>query len=335
MGFDAVESCTYRGYYKMDKSGFDIDIGVQTHVPPFYYGVTLANLVSALTADSVIAPLDYKIAPLIGGWHLGLALPHDEPTTKLNFSLFKDFSERVELTYILEDVSYTYRWNTLGVSISGGVSLLKERIESGFFWEPRCEFEEWRLHASVNVFMNRKYIKPYLRGGVTYEIRGDNDKTPKFEPFISIGLQLSTPTPYLYKEPKVPHTRTYTGSSLVEKPNIYLYPEGDTTVYVRLIPKEGNFITKSLPPYEDGWCVDANSRGKLNGMFDYLYYEGKLVNTPPVDDGWCVGLDSIWNFFEERLRRYGFNEKEISDFVEYWQIHLPKTRFYLVFPLYT
>jgi hypothetical protein len=295
--------------------------------------------VSALTAEGGIAPTSYsEIAPLIGGWHLGLAFPHKEPTTKLGFSLFKDFSERVELTYILEDMSRTYRWSSVGASISGGVSLLKERIEGVFLWDSRLEVEKWELHTSIDIFANNKYIKPYLRGGVAYEIRGDNEETPEFEPFISIGLQLSTPTPYLYSEPKVPHTRTYTGSywgPVVRKPNIYLYPEGDTTVCVRLIPKEGNFITKSLPLYEDGWRVDVDSGHKLNGMFNYLFYEGKLTSTPSIGEGWCVGSDSICVFFNTSLRKYGFNEKEISDFVEYWRERLPKTRFYLVFPLYT
>ena len=63
---------------------------------------------------------------------------------------------------------------------------------------------------------------------------------------------------------------------LTEKPIIYLYPEEETNIEVKLGKKEN--ITCSYPKYENGWKVVANPNGDLkyieNGKNLYaLYYE--------------------------------------------------------------
>ena len=112
---------------------------------------------------------------------------------------------------------------------------------------------------------------------------------------------------------------------VVLKPIIYLYPEKETEIVVRLGLPEN--LTSSYPKYTDGWDVIAYPDGtlvdKLTGNKLYsLYWEG-TKDSSDLDKtvGFVVkGTDSA-EFLEEKLAILGLNYKEKEEFIVYW---LPK-----------
>ena len=110
----------------------------------------------------------------------------------------------------------------------------------------------------------------------------------------------------------------------LDKPIIYLYPEKEENVKIKLGKKEK--LTCTYPKYEDEWEVIAKPNGDLTdiktGRSLYaLYWEG--INSEKCDfkEGFCVkGEDSI-SFLEEKLAMLGLNEREANEFIVYW---LPK-----------
>lgn len=106
----------------------------------------------------------------------------------------------------------------------------------------------------------------------------------------------------------------------VAKPVIYLYPEFEMNVNVRL--GEENELTCVYPFYDNGWNVFAKPNGDLvdlnTGRSQYcLYYEaiGKYAAT---NDGFVIkGKDSA-AFLEEKLAVLGLSEREANEFIIYW-----------------
>ena len=109
------------------------------------------------------------------------------------------------------------------------------------------------------------------------------------------------------------------------KPIIYLYPEKETDVTVRLGAPEK--ITSSYPKYEGGWDVTAYPNGdlidRLNGNKLYsLYWEGERnVSKLDLTTGFVVKSDDVTNFLEEKLNILGLDYREKEEFIVYW---LPK-----------
>lgn len=111
---------------------------------------------------------------------------------------------------------------------------------------------------------------------------------------------------------------------VVSKPIIYLYPEKETEVTVKLGYPEK--ITCSYPKYEDGWTVTANPDGTLmdkkTGKSLYsLYWEGKSTESVNMSEGFVVEGEKVAEFLEEKLAVLGLTEREAEEFIIYW---LPK-----------
>ena len=111
----------------------------------------------------------------------------------------------------------------------------------------------------------------------------------------------------------------------IKKPLIYLYPEAETEVTVKLGTPEK--LTSTYPKYTDGWEVIASPNGDLidkkSGDRLYaLYWEGKRdTEDLSFDTGFVVkGTDSA-DFLREKLEILGLNYKEKEEFIVYW---LPK-----------
>jgi hypothetical protein len=117
---------------------------------------------------------------------------------------------------------------------------------------------------------------------------------------------------------------------LIRKPNIYLYPEIPKQVDVSLQPH--GHITVSIPEYNSGWSVWAEPTGRLDDMYDFLFYEAEVPLVKPKV-GWCVSADNLEFFFSTTLHAFGFNEKEIYDFLDYWLPILNEAPFYEIRPL--
>ena len=120
--------------------------------------------------------------------------------------------------------------------------------------------------------------------------------------------------------------------SVDKKPLIYLYPEKETKVTVKLgYPK---LLTASYPTYSDGWDVIAKPNGDLvdkSGRTYYgLYWEGKNSIKEDFKDGFIVEKNNISSFLEEKLKILGLNEREANEFIIYWLPILQKNEYNLI-----
>lgn len=108
----------------------------------------------------------------------------------------------------------------------------------------------------------------------------------------------------------------FNGGIGVKKPNIYIYPEKKENITVRLNPR--GRITKSIPQYNKGWDVHVEPNGKIDGQFDYLFYEAKVNYNFTLDRGWIVSKTDFYSQMDAILQKIGLKSNEINDFMSYW-----------------
>jgi len=131
---------------------------------------------------------------------------------------------------------------------------------------------------------------------------------------------------------------------VADKPNLYLYPETDTQMRVRLELDWRQSVVASIPPYrEGGWHGTAHPDGTWteNGRLQrdpFLFYEVSLAGWQAQelqrDAGWCIpfgGLAAV-HAMADILADYGFDARERDDFVDAWVHDLPPADSYAVFP---
>lgn len=104
------------------------------------------------------------------------------------------------------------------------------------------------------------------------------------------------------------------------KPVIYLYPEQETDVSVKL-DLTGK-LTCTYPEYKDGWKVTAAPDGTLTDakgqIYNYLYWEGETYTNYDLSKGFCVKGKDTAKFLEDALENLGLNRKEANEFIVYW-----------------
>lgn len=104
------------------------------------------------------------------------------------------------------------------------------------------------------------------------------------------------------------------------KPVIYLYPEEETEVAVKLL-LDGQ-LTCTYPAYKDGWQVTAAPDGTLTDKqgqtYNYLYWEGEIEAQWDMTRGFCVKGEDTAAFLEESLEKLGLTRKEANEFIVYW-----------------
>lgn len=116
----------------------------------------------------------------------------------------------------------------------------------------------------------------------------------------------------------------------VRKPVIYLYPEETTRVAVRVSPT-GSFIAQ-YPEVQNGtWEVVAHTDGTLfdtrsERRFGYLFWEAQSAAHLALDAkrAHLVKSADVETFLEKTLARFGFNDRERTDFISYWIAPLRK-----------
>ncbi|MDB5184382.1 MAG: Lipoprotein [Candidatus Saccharibacteria bacterium] len=118
----------------------------------------------------------------------------------------------------------------------------------------------------------------------------------------------------------------YSGSGC-GKPVIYLYPQAPTHVNVSV----GARINKSLPTYPAGGWQDvlAQPSGQLQykgGRYSSLFWEGLGFGLyPSVSAGTVVKRADAVATIRQQLAEQGLNQKETTDFLDFWQARLPNT----------
>ena len=116
------------------------------------------------------------------------------------------------------------------------------------------------------------------------------------------------------------------------KPIIYLYPEEEMEVEVRL-NLDGR-LTSTYPKYEEGWKVTAKPDGTLydeNGKEYYaLYWEGEQRNHFTLDEGFVIPGEQTASFLEESLNILGLNRREANEFIVYWLPQMENNAYNLI-----
>ena len=115
------------------------------------------------------------------------------------------------------------------------------------------------------------------------------------------------------------------------KPIIYLYPEEETQVTIKLGKPES--LTCTYPKYEEnGWKVTAKPDGTLiynpTGRELYsLYWEGE--NNIDIDEteGFVVKGEESSKFLEEKLEILGLTPRESEEFIVYWLTKLEANKY--------
>ena len=87
------------------------------------------------------------------------------------------------------------------------------------------------------------------------------------------------------------------------KPVLYLYPEKETTVTVKL--DYAGTLTCTYPAYGDGWTVTACPDGTLTDdagqTYSYLYWEGADTIAYDFSQGFCVAGTDTAAFLEDSV----------------------------------
>ena len=104
------------------------------------------------------------------------------------------------------------------------------------------------------------------------------------------------------------------------KPVIYLYPEKETEVSVKL--ETNGKLTCTYPRYNNGWEITASPDGTLtdrNGKaYNYLYWEGETFTEYDMSEGFCVKGNDTAEFLEYALGKLGLNRREANEFIVFW-----------------
>ncbi len=114
------------------------------------------------------------------------------------------------------------------------------------------------------------------------------------------------------------------------KPIIYIYPEKDTKVKIKV--KKPKKLTCTYPKYNDGWNVLAKPNGdlidlKTNRNLYALYWEGINTVRPNFKEGFIVEGEKVSEFLEEKLEILGLNEREAEEFIIYWLPLMEKNKY--------
>ena len=117
-----------------------------------------------------------------------------------------------------------------------------------------------------------------------------------------------------------------------EKPVIYLYPEQEQEVSVRL-DYDGK-LTCTYPEYDNGWDVTAESDGTLTDEsgkeYNYLYWEGETDQEYDFSEGFCVAGEDTAKFLENALDRLGLTRREANEFIVYWLPRMEQNEYNLI-----
>ena len=126
--------------------------------------------------------------------------------------------------------------------------------------------------------------------------------------------------------------RNSAGNMRSEKPVIYLYPEQEQEVSVRL-DYDGK-LTCTYPAYDDGWNVTAAQDGTITDEsgqeYNYLYWEGDSNQEYDFSEGFCVAGENTAEFLEDALVRLGLTRREANEFIVYWLPRMEQNEYNLI-----
>lgn len=332
----------YPSYYDYDHythDGSNLSFGLNIYRKPLYLQLQLANYLNYLRNDGDA----YGIVKV--GMNEEM---YKNSFFDMNFSYTDNLSQYIHYSAYSGSVGYYHLFMPIDTLASAYFSF---GVNLGFvnhtYWE-RYSVDPglYPYYYSTNytemftiaefAWIN-KYLRPYIAFGIQNITNSDYYFSPRNSGFFSIGIQAHLENVFPYFSGNQTKMTYYKHDDYypiyVEKPNIYLYPESTTQVKVTLVPKNSNDIIQSIPSYQKGWDISIQPSGKIDNKYEYLFYEGKLAKYPKSEIGWSIPASVLWQFLPQKMAEFGFNEKEIKDFVDYWQTHLPKSEFYKIVPI--
>lgn len=116
-------------------------------------------------------------------------------------------------------------------------------------------------------------------------------------------------------------SRTSCDPNVAWKPIIYVYPEKDMDLTIKIGNKKALLYT--YPKYNDGWKIHVSKDGNI---YDYntkrnyygLYWEGIDNYELDMSEGFVVKGSETIKFLEDKLAILGLNDYEINEFIIYW-----------------
>ena len=128
-------------------------------------------------------------------------------------------------------------------------------------------------------------------------------------------------------------TTTHEEVQSTAKPVIYLYPENEIDVSIKLF--YGGTLTCTYPQYDEGWNVTARPDGTLidrstGKEYSYLFWEGVTDVEYDMSRGFCVRGEDTANFFQEILAKIGLTPREYNEFIVYWLPNMQENEYNLV-----
>lgn len=111
----------------------------------------------------------------------------------------------------------------------------------------------------------------------------------------------------------------YAEEHRLKKPVIYLYPETETRVSVKL---DFDGVSAAYPEYNDGWSVTAYPDGMLvdgsGEAYGYLFWEADSDTEFDFSEGFCVKGSDTADFLRWALAEQGLTSREYNEFIVYW-----------------
>jgi len=125
---------------------------------------------------------------------------------------------------------------------------------------------------------------------------------------------------YLIIPSSISHSTFQIEEDVCYKPVIYLYPEEQTDVSVKL--DYNGELTVTYPEYGNGWNVTAMPDGTLydkdGNEYSYLFWEGKNETVYDFSKGFCVKGEDTAEFLREKLSLMGLTPREYNEFIVFW-----------------
>ena len=107
---------------------------------------------------------------------------------------------------------------------------------------------------------------------------------------------------------------------VMDKPVIYLYPEEEMEVSVKL--DYNGELMFTYPKYNDGWTVTARPDGTLidkdGNEYSYLFWDGVCDVEYDLSKGYVIKGEDTADFLRDTLARMGLTPREYNEFIVYW-----------------
>ncbi len=119
----------------------------------------------------------------------------------------------------------------------------------------------------------------------------------------------------------------------VKKPIIYLYPEEEMTVSVKL-SLDGR-LTYTWPISQDGsWEVTAKPSGVLTDHegreYSYIFWEADTTAVYDFSKGFCIAGEDTADFLRDTLSKIGLTAKEYNEFIVFWLPQMQDNKYNLI-----